>query len=39
LRRGNRALGGAAPVELLDTDGGARVVKQTLDRIAYGVFS
>jgi putative toxin-antitoxin system antitoxin component (TIGR02293 family) len=39
LRRGNRALGGAPPVELLDTDGGARVVEQTLDRIAYGVFS
>ena len=39
LRRPNRALQGAAPVELLSTDSGARVVEQTLERIASGVFS
>lgn len=39
LRRPNRALQGAAPVELINTDSGARVVEQTLERIAYGVFS
>ncbi|MGH7498107.1 MAG: type II RES/Xre toxin-antitoxin system antitoxin [Gemmatimonadales bacterium] len=39
LRRPNRALRGVAPVELLNTDSGARVVEQTLERIAYGVFS
>ena len=39
LRRSNRALQGAAPVELLDTDSGARVVERTLERIAHGVFS
>jgi putative toxin-antitoxin system antitoxin component (TIGR02293 family) len=39
MRRPNRALEGAAPVELLDTDGGARLVEQALERIAHGVFS
>lgn len=39
MRRSNRVLQGATPVELLDTDSGARVVEQTLERIAHGVFS
>lgn len=39
MRRANRELQGAAPVELLDTDSGARVVEQTLEQIAHGVFS
>jgi putative toxin-antitoxin system antitoxin component (TIGR02293 family) len=39
LRRPNRELHGSAPVELLHTDSGARVVEQTLERIAHGVYS
>lgn len=39
LRRANRALDGAAPVELLGTDGGARLVEATLERIAHGVLA
>ncbi len=39
LDRPNRALGGAAPVDLLDTDLGAREVEAVLGRIEYGVFS
>jgi putative toxin-antitoxin system antitoxin component (TIGR02293 family) len=39
MRRPNRELQGAAPVELLDTDSGARVLEQTLERIAHGIFS
>jgi len=39
MRRSNRELQGAAPVELLDTDSGARVLEQTLERIAHGIFS
>lgn len=39
LRRANRALQGAAPVELLESDGGARLVEAVLERIAYGVVS
>jgi putative toxin-antitoxin system antitoxin component (TIGR02293 family) len=39
MRRSNRELQGAAPVELLDTDSGARVVEQILEQIAHGVFS
>ncbi len=38
LRKPNKALGGIAPLELLDTDGGARLVEQVLGRIAYGVY-
>jgi putative toxin-antitoxin system antitoxin component (TIGR02293 family) len=39
LRRPNRALGGAVPLELLDTDPGARRVEQELGRIEHGVMS
>ncbi|MEO7501336.1 MAG: antitoxin Xre/MbcA/ParS toxin-binding domain-containing protein [Gemmatimonadaceae bacterium] len=38
LRKSNKALGGGAPLDLLDTDGGARLVEQVLGRIAYGVY-
>ena len=36
LHRPNRALGGSAPLELLDTEPGARSVENALGRIAYG---
>jgi putative toxin-antitoxin system antitoxin component (TIGR02293 family) len=36
LRRPNRALGGNIPLELLDTELGARAVENVLGRIAYG---
>ncbi|MBZ5607185.1 MAG: MbcA/ParS/Xre antitoxin family protein [Acidobacteriia bacterium] len=36
LRRPNRALGGSAPLELIDTEPGARAVENVLGRIAYG---
>lgn len=36
LKRPNRALGGIAPVEALDTELGARQVENVLGRIAYG---
>ena len=36
LRRPNRALGGSTPLELLDTELGARAVENVLGRIAYG---
>lgn len=39
LRRPNRALGGTSPLDLLDTDLGARHVEQVLGRIAHGVYS
>ncbi len=35
----NRALGGAQPLDQLDTDLGAREVEDLLGRIAYGVYS
>jgi len=35
----NRALGGATPLSLLDTDIGARAVQDVLGRIEYGLFS
>src|ERR1700674_5111530 len=35
----NRALGGARPLDRLDTDTGARMVEDILGRIAYGVYS
>lgn len=35
----NRALGGVRPLELLDTEIGAREVENVLGRIAYGVYS
>jgi putative toxin-antitoxin system antitoxin component (TIGR02293 family) len=36
LRRPNRALGGSAPLQLIDTELGARAVENVLGRIAYG---
>jgi putative toxin-antitoxin system antitoxin component (TIGR02293 family) len=36
LRRPNRALGGSTPLELVDTELGARTVEDILGRIAYG---
>jgi len=35
----NRALGGASPLSLLDTEAGYELVLDTLSRIAYGVIS
>lgn len=39
LRRPNRALGGSAPLDLMDTEPGARAVENVLGRIAYGGIS
>jgi putative toxin-antitoxin system antitoxin component (TIGR02293 family) len=39
LRTPNRALGGLAPIDQLDTDLGVREVENILGRIAYGVYS
>ena len=39
LKRSNRALGGIAPVEALDTELGARQVENILGRISYGGIS
>lgn len=39
LHAPNRALGGQAPLELLDTDLGCRQVEEVLGRIEHGVFS
>lgn len=36
LRRPNRALGGSTPLELIDTELGARTVENVLGRVAYG---
>jgi putative toxin-antitoxin system antitoxin component (TIGR02293 family) len=36
LKRPNRALGGRTPLELIDTEPGARAVENVLGRIAYG---
>jgi len=36
LKRPNRALGGKTPLELIDTEPGARSVENVLGRIAYG---
>jgi putative toxin-antitoxin system antitoxin component (TIGR02293 family) len=36
LKRPNRALGGHIPLELIDTEPGARAVENVLGRIAYG---
>jgi putative toxin-antitoxin system antitoxin component (TIGR02293 family) len=36
LKRPNRALGGNAPLDLIDTELGARTVENVLGRIAYG---
>jgi putative toxin-antitoxin system antitoxin component (TIGR02293 family) len=39
LEEPNRALGGATPLEMLDTDVGAEAVRDVLGRIEDGVFS
>ena len=39
LRRPNRALNGELPIDLLDTDVGARQIEDVLGRIEYGVLS
>jgi putative toxin-antitoxin system antitoxin component (TIGR02293 family) len=39
LKRGNRALGGIAPIAAIDTELGARQVENVLGRIAYGGIS
>jgi putative toxin-antitoxin system antitoxin component (TIGR02293 family) len=39
LRTPNRALSGERPLDLLDTDMGARMVEDIVGRIAYGVYS
>ena len=39
LKLENRALGGATPMSLLDTDIGAQAVQDVLGRIEFGVFS
>jgi putative toxin-antitoxin system antitoxin component (TIGR02293 family) len=39
LQTPNRALGGATPLDQLDTDPGARAVEDVLGRIAYGAYS
>lgn len=36
LKRPNRALGGGAPLDLIDTELGARAVENVLGRIAHG---
>ena len=36
LKRPNRALGGPAPLDVIDTEPGARAIEQVLGRIAYG---
>lgn len=36
LKRSNRALGGIIPLEVLDTEVGARSIENVLGRIAYG---
>lgn len=39
LRRPSPMLGGEKPLDLLDTDEGARTVENVLGRIAYGIFA
>ena len=39
LRRSNRALGGESPLEVLDTDIGARQVEDVLGRLEHGLIS
>lgn len=38
LRRENRALAGRRPLDLLDSDAGARMVERVLGRIEHGVY-
>ena len=39
LKQPNRSLGGSPPLELIDTEPGARAVENVLGRIAYGGIS
>ena len=39
MKAGNRALEGQQPLELLDTDAGARLVETVLGHIDYGLYS
>jgi putative toxin-antitoxin system antitoxin component (TIGR02293 family) len=39
LRSENRALGGRRPIDLLDSDTGARMVERVLGRLEHGVYS
>ncbi len=39
MRRPNRTLNGAVPLDFLPTSGGARLVEDVLGRIAHGVYS
>ncbi len=39
LRKPNRGLSGAVPLDLLTTGEGGRLVEQTLGRIAHGIFA
>ena len=39
LQAGNRALGGTAPLQLLDTDPGTRQVEELIGRLEYGIYS
>jgi putative toxin-antitoxin system antitoxin component (TIGR02293 family) len=39
LKNANRALGGVAPIQAIDTEPGAREVENVLGRIAYGGIS
>ena len=39
LKRSNRALGNVAPISVIDTELGARLVENVLGRIAYGGIS
>lgn len=39
LRKENRALAGQRPLDLLDSDAGARMVERVLGRIEHGVYS
>ncbi len=39
LRRPSRPLGGQVPLDLLDTEAGARLVEDELIRISYGVYA
>jgi uncharacterized protein (DUF2384 family) len=39
LRQDNRALGGARPLDLLDSDVGALAVERVLGRVENGIFT
>ncbi len=39
LQQPNRALHGSKPVDLLDTEIGARAVEQVLNRLEHGIYS